>query len=377
MKYFLFLFLLILSLSFCVSANIEMNSELNLGDNGFVKISANFYEPIKLSEIDFYRRHMSTSFENVETIKIGNEQFITFKVPLNKIPDNYSINTTVKEIFMQEVQENEVSKSFKVSNKTSRFYLEESFLVVSEDYSIALQNLVGEEIQIKINPSSDEISSEGFLSSLFGGTSSTESITLGAYEKKFVNFEIGNESRLVKIEFEDTILGESQTILVYENVLESSEENSVEETNSQEENETSSSDEGSNESFGEDEEVFIETKNESTGEDETDSGINESENEEDRIMKKNTLDSYTESGILKNCSQMGGKFCNPDNETCEGVVKDAKDGVCCIGNCIEKETSSAGKWIGWVLLFFVIGSVSYALWKNKGKKGKGLELSKK
>jgi hypothetical protein len=374
MKYFLFVFLFILCLSFCLSATIEMDSELNLGDNGIVKISANFYEPIKISDIDFYRRHMSTSFENVETIKIGNEQYITFKIPLNKIPDNYSINTSVKENFMEQVQENEISKAFKVTNRTSRFYLEESFIIVSEDYSIALQNLVGEEIQIRVNPSSEESSSGGFLSSLFGGVSSAETVTLGPYEKKFVNFEIGNESKLVKIEFEDAYLDERQTILVYEDIPESSEEDNGQES-SQEDNETTS--EEINES-SEEEEVFIETKNESSEFDsESSNEKEESNNSEDK--NEEIINDYGDesSSILKNCSQMGGKKCNANNETCEGVVKDAKDGVCCIGDCVEKETSSSGKWIGWVLLIVVIGSVVYAFLKNKGKKGKGLDLGRK
>lgn len=369
MKPFFIFVIFILSISLCLSASIEMEDNFYLGDNVVVKVSANFYDQISPDEIDFYRRHMLTSFENVKTIKVENEQYISFKVPLEKIPDNYSINLTVKEKFFGTYQTNDISKSFLISNETGRFYIENNFIIASEDYQIYVENMEDEEIIVKINPELNDEVEKSFFESLFSKSSSSgESISLKPYEGKFVDFEIGNETRLVKVSFQS---GEDlQNILVYEQV--SLHENFEKDNVSSEEDNEEVVDEVAEENESEDdsEEMLEEEAEESSKE--KNEEINESEN-----LPETEKEGTNEGSILESCEEMEGKKCNRNNETCEGVVEEARDGVCCIGECVEKEIDNSGKWVGWTLLIIVLGSVGYAFLKSKQKKGESLKLPKK
>lgn len=367
MKFFFVFLIFILSLSFCLSASIEMEDSFYLGDNVVLKISANFYEAISPSDINFYRRHMLTSFENVKTIKIENEQYISFKVPLEKIPDNYSVNLTVKEKFFGTYQTNKISKTFVVLNETGRFYVPDNFIVVSENYQIYIENSLGENIEVRINPEiNEEDKQEGFFANLFSKSSSSgEKINLKPYEGKFVNFEIGNETRLVKISLQSG--DDLQNILVYEQVVEEEirDEEDVKEDFIYENGEDKESIKEINNSENSSEEV-----NEEIGNDEKDENNKEIVEEEEDVIEE-------EGSILKNCEEMKGVKCDRNIEVCEGVIEEARDGVCCIGKCVEKKIDNSGKWVGWALLIIVIGSVGYAFLKSKQKRGEPLKLPKK
>lgn len=372
MKFSLLFFIFILSISFCISANIEMEEQYYLGDNAVLRVSANFYDAINPQDIKFYRRHMLTSFENVKTIKVDNEQYITFKVPLEKIADNYSINMTVKEKFFGTYQTNEISKPFVVLNETGRFYIEENFRIVSGDYQIYVENSLGEEIEIKINPELDEESSEGgFFANLFSKSSSSgERITLKAYEGKFVNFKIGNETRLVKISFQSE--DDLQNILIYEQVSLSVSEDENESESYFEENAYNEPEMITEEK----EEIKTEEENKSSNL-EKDSEKKPDEKKESENISESEKEGFNEGSILETCEEMEGKICDRKTETCEGVVEEARDSVCCLGECVEKKIDNSGKWVGWALLIIVLGSVGYAFLKSKQKKGEPMNFSKK
>lgn len=58
--------------------------------------------------------------------------------------------------------------------------------------------------------------------------------------------------------------------------------------------------------------------------------------------------------LFQTCAQLGGINCS-GTSTCNGEVKTAQDGPCCLGACeLPKKTSSAGKIIGWSLVSIIV-----------------------
>jgi hypothetical protein len=69
----------------------------------------------------------------------------------------------------------------------------------------------------------------------------------------------------------------------------------------------------------------------------------------------------TTSETSKTCLELGGFVCE-NNFVCNVSYTEAKDDRCCVGGaCVEKETSSINKIIGWTLLIFVIIIFSWFL----------------
>lgn len=78
---------------------------------------------------------------------------------------------------------------------------------------------------------------------------------------------------------------------------------------------------------------------------------------------------FVEKPKPKTCLELGGKICDKTKEQCSGNVTYAED-VCCLGICQEQKKSSVGKWVGWIIVIFV---VLFLIWfflkKYRGSKG--------
>jgi len=72
--------------------------------------------------------------------------------------------------------------------------------------------------------------------------------------------------------------------------------------------------------------------------------------------------------VFQTCSEMQGKKCS-DNEKCVGNSRDSLDGICCLGNCIKKKESSLGRIIG-IILFIAIAGFLVWFYLKKYKKAK-------
>src|SRR5665811_1628965 len=88
---FLFVFLLIVSVS---AVDIEVKDSVKKGENFIVKISGTFVTPLKTSQVEFYRQHMTTTFSKVNLEKIEGDYYFYLAIPETKLADNYSIVLT-------------------------------------------------------------------------------------------------------------------------------------------------------------------------------------------------------------------------------------------------------------------------------------------
>lgn len=73
------------------------------------------------------------------------------------------------------------------------------------------------------------------------------------------------------------------------------------------------------------------------------------------------------------CGELGLQICAVE-ETCTGDPLPAKDGVCCVGRCSAVVVSSSGKIIGWLMLIVLI-AVGAWFFFNKYKKVKKKEVN--
>jgi t-SNARE complex subunit (syntaxin) len=48
-----------------------------------------------------------------------------------------------------------------------------------------------------------------------------------------------------------------------------------------------------------------------------------------------------------------GIFCE-SNQKCDGEIKNALDGSCCMNECKEVKKSSTWKWVGWGIVFLIV-----------------------
>ena len=81
----------------------------------------------------------------------------------------------------------------------------------------------------------------------------------------------------------------------------------------------------------------------------------------------NQDNNQNDNGVVinkKTCSQMSGKFCS-GNEECNGELKDAFDGKCCVGTCQEKKKSEYLKYAGYGILIIVILFLLWVFFKYK------------
>jgi hypothetical protein len=351
-RIFCFVFLFIFMLSIVSSASIGAKDSYDLGETFIAEVEGNFLETILVSDIVFYRRHLSTSFENVEIESFGERTFIYFDVPLEKVADEYSIIITdvLHKKGVEETRE-DVFANFNISSEIVQFSVSPGVVYAEGDYEIEIVNYQENEIEIEIN--SGEMVSEslvveeqGFFESLFGSEEANETVVSGTTyfdEGSFIVKEGEVVTKLFSPEkegFDYLILSsgnQSYEIPIYfEGVL-------IEEE----------------EIVGGENETFIEEN--VTAENET------------FIEDNDTLKEIEQS--VPTCEEKNGTVCNKTQE-CSGEEVTARKNHCCLDVCENVEEASWGKMIGWIIIIALGFFVAWFFKKKYRKPAKKIDLVK-
>jgi hypothetical protein len=366
------------------------------------KASGDFFDTVKKENIFLYREHVRVPF--VASVEKINEDYYFYGQLSNKIEGNYSLAIENTRYFILDQLKNEtIFANFTISNLTADFSVIPGIVRTNKSFEMEFKNL--KTTQIVIGYSFSNISSSGsgggFFSSLFGlensgNLANSDEITLNPGQTKKVEIEIGDFSEPALINLNAESDNTEYNIPVYifpfssssvsssDIYFETAQINLTIPTNSEttrtvyiannadtdvEVNFTLSeslkpyvslsknSDEiNSNSSlrvdltfYSETEEFYIEGKLEA--------------GTEERIISipiyfysvKGFIPSENETSVITNkfCSELNGTICSQGFQ-CDSETKNARDGVCCLGMCVEQKESSIGKWIGWILLVVLI-----------------------
>ncbi len=346
--------IIILSFPLISSVSIELNEQYDKGETLIAKVSGNFVDNINKENVFFYRRHMPTSVAEYDVLKIQEQFFISAKLGVGKLPDNYSIQIkNVRYMNGSQSSDETIIGNFSITSNTSDFWVYPGTQIVEQNYSLQVQNLQSETITIYINQGETSSSSNGgWFSNFFGEneandqTESDFTIDVLSGEIKDINFELESLTILkeIKISSENTeyfvpiynIYGgeiiENETIdeseIIEDDIIE---EDIIEE---------------------EDEIIII---------------IDKETGEEEEITR--------EDAKLKNCVELNGEVCL-DNETCEGTETYASDFLCCLDECVLEKKSNFGKIIGWILFIVVILVLLWIFGKKKDASSSKVNLLK-
>lgn len=395
-KFYSIFFLVLLVLPFCSSLQIEMNSSYNAGESFIAKVSGNFLEPIYKSDVSFYRRHMPTVMD-FSVISINSDYYIYGQIPLEKIPDNYSILISkVKYLQGGNAEEEDLFYNFSISNETAEFSIIPLALSANSNFTLFVQSFENKQIILKGFLLNGTESSEG-LFSFFEGISSKEVFSFSLNPGELKNIEIDskdfqNGTNLLKLSsnktnyivyveftkeeekpkfyFEEkeinlTLLSnnsESKKVFVHNSGEESIKNISLSLSKSLEDY-VNISKESIKEiksdstieitlTFFSEEEINLEGFLKAEKEDKVSflpiyfssvknlSFVNENVSNE---TEKNA------SELPKTCSEMGGTPCG-EGFNCTGEIKEARDDRCCIGECKGITPSISKRIVGWILL---------------------------
>jgi hypothetical protein len=370
-KILLFLILgIFLMIPFVSSIQIDMKENYKRGETIIAKISGNFLDSIKKSNINFYRRHMTTTFDDFNIKKIEDNYYLYIGVPLEKIPDNYSIS--IKGVsYMKEgkISKDEIKINFTIMNESTEFTLTPGLIYTSSKFYLEVQNLLDENLIINIEENEEYASvgttsgtnetEKSFWELIFGkkqnSTNVTETINYETNNHVKINFIPGETKKIWfevenRTEFKTITLSSSNQIynvpiyIIYTG-------NATANTNSDLSNFTN---------ISEDENGTIIL----------DENITESNN---TII---IFDNKTNKSVVKfleTCDKMGGIICN-DTQECNGTEENSLDANCCIGECKNIEKSNIGKTVGWILLGVVLVIIIFVMIKKSNKKSKPVNL---
>jgi hypothetical protein len=335
-KIFFCLIILILGFGIVSSAEIELKNEFVKGETLIAKVSGNFVkQPIK-DNMEFFRRHMSTSMGFYDVIKIEGDYYIYVNIPLEKEADNYSLVISGVEYYSgTKIIDEDLVANFTILDEQASFSINPVLFITEEDYIIELQNLVDTKIEIiyekLTKEEADVIAVEEdkptFFESLFGlfekqnvsepeEQISGEIISLKSGEIVEVTIPIGDYVGFEKVKF------------VYEN----------ETYNSM---------------------IYILGKEK----------IVENETPDEPEVEMNETPDEPE---VENCEEFNGTICK-SNEKCEGETKYSSTDICCVGECVKVEKSNIGKTIGWIIIIVLALFLTW-FFKNKYSKSRPPEV---
>jgi len=385
------IFTVLFSSSFLSAVEFEMKNSFDQGETLFAKVSGNFIEPILKENIFFYRGHVRIPME-YDVAKI-NDEFYIYAL-LAKPEENYSIIIkNVKYMKGAEISEEEIVREFSITNKTADFSVTPGFILTDTDFSVEVQNLQDEKINITVNGESSIVLKSGEIENLKFELSNSfsEEFSLLELSSENLKYEIPvylfsvdepEEIKERKFKLEPSTLdfsmptdSETKRILYLYNTGEATLENisflisesledyitfSVEDFEELEPNES----------------VRIELDFQSPSKEENVKGK--------LIVEQEELQTYTDIEInfvkdfvpeneedieeeiiivSETCAERNGTICEKDKE-CNGEKVYAKDDVCCLGTCGEIKKSSTGKIIGWSMIGLV---VLFLIWFLKVK----------
>lgn len=406
MKNIIFIILLILFLPVISAVEFDMKTEFNQGETLMARVSGNFINQIIKENIFLYRGHVKVPM-NFYVAKI-NDDFYIYSQLLGKNSNNYSViikNTR----YMKggQISEEDIVKNFSITEDMADFSIDPGFVETKDDFFIEVQNLQDYKINIEIEINKTP-ESEGFFSFLFE-EEAERTIELKSGEIKKINFNIKNitESTFQTIELSTENL--EYEIPVYISLEKEPEKEEEKEKSFRFEplilNISISTDSNTTRiiylyndgqillenislsisnilkpylslSIEEIEELDINKSIKIT--------LNLSSDGEERSLEGqiivraypslythlevflNFLKDYqplpgedelpadpAAPAVLETCAEMNGTICTSD-EGCTGETEDAKDGNCCIGECLEIEDDDGWKIIGWIIIFVVL-----------------------
>lgn len=398
MKKICFIILLILILPAISAVEFTMNSEFAQGETLMAKVSGNFIESILKENVFLYRGHIRVPLE-LEVAEI-NDDFYIYAQLLGKNPNNYSIRIeNVKYMRLGQVIEEDLTKNFSITEEIADFSIEPGFVITDEDFFIEVQNLQEQDITIDIieNKTSEE---EGILGFLFE-EEAERAIDLRSEEIKEISFSIKNitKSALTMIELSTANLKYEIPVYIFLEAEEEKEKSFRFEPfilnisistdynktriiylyNDGEvdlENITLSISDSLKPYFSISEEEINELdENESIKLTLTLFSDEEKSLEGQIIAEADSLYAYSavflnfiedyqpllgeeesppqDPAVLQTCSEMNGTIC-VSMEVCDGETEYARDGNCCLGECLEIEDDDGWKLTGWLIVIAVI-----------------------
>ncbi|PJE81755.1 hypothetical protein COU58_00820 [Candidatus Pacearchaeota archaeon CG10_big_fil_rev_8_21_14_0_10_32_42] len=317
------LFFIFVNLNLISALQIELNENYSLGESFIAKVSGNFYTPLNITQVKFYRGNVETSFGFISIDKIEGNYYISTSVPPEKITGEYSFRIINAQYFIGNNFTNEnVIKNFIIINKTAFVQVLPSLEILEEYlYNITLKNLNPTRIDVNYNVEGEP----------------ARIVSLDSGETKKINFQsIGGK------EFKNIFYsygGETYSSLVYVNLpLNGEPINWMINETDPEGNETEENETGKNWweiLFG--------------------SGEKNETEEENEILPNDTDSNYSieennSNNELRTCLELALSICD-DGQKCEGTLVDGKDTQCCDGSCVPKSSdSSLWSTIGWIIL---------------------------
>ena len=160
MKKILFVLFFVLVI-FPVVSSVEINLKENYykGETFMAKTSGNFLQPLTKQNVFLYEKHIRIPI-SPSVAKINDNYYIYFQLT-GKSEGNYSLVLKDVSYFKSgEISNEDVRKNFTISGTLAQFKLEPGFVVTDDNFSIEIENLQDEKInvEVKVGNSDDNLS---------------------------------------------------------------------------------------------------------------------------------------------------------------------------------------------------------------------------
>lgn len=400
---------MLLTISFISAIEFDMKEEFNQGETLMAKLSGDFINPPIKQNIFFYRGHVKTAID-ANIARIGEDYYIYAQL-FGKTENNYSI--VIEDISYKKAGqtiEEDLTKNFTITNKTADFIIKPGFVTTKNDFSITLENLKDEDLQVDFEITTIS-GDEGGIAGYDEDTAHEILIDSG---EETIDFKIDlKEGKTIKlIEFTSGDLSYSVPVSIFvddfsEQTKTFSFEIQPEEINLEipttgeaierliyiyntgtgtitnlrlnlqgqlepyvilSEDKFGKVLPGSNANLN----LMITPSSEKTirGElvIETDQSLTNKIDITIIFKKGASLENLkSEVTTEDNCADLGHEVCSED-QTCSNIEETvyANDGICCIGTCRAKASGSLGKIIGFILIIVVVvaGGIFLRNYKN-------------
>jgi len=416
-KFLLFFLFVFLSFQFVSAVEFSMNENVSQGETIIIKLSGNFLTALTKDNILFYKDHSRVSME-YGVAKINNNYYI-YALSGGKSSGNYSV--LIHDVsYMQgsSVSGEDLTKYFLITNETADFSVKPGFAVSSGNFYLTVQNLQDRDVSVDIQTETANSSEREIYISDSGETSKESSITLSSGEIRKINFEAKEGGITVQnIKLSSSNLTYNIPVYIYSALNSSESSESVKEAALDVKPSESILSLATNSLFSKIFYIYntgdIKAENISISlSDEISHFVNLSQNHIDKLeADSNTsiilsffsgkeqevegtlkvsmnsgeiaysdislifLDNYTSSedvdSSVKNCSELEGSICDSSTEDCTGETIKARDALCCVGDCVKRESGSSGSKIAIAIILLIIIALGlFLFYKLKFKKAK-------
>lgn len=182
------IFSVLIFLPMISAVEFDMNSNFRQGETILAHVSGNFLTSITKDNIFFYRGHVEIPIE-YDVANIDGDYYI-YALTTGKNSGDYSISIkNVKYMEGAAVSSDDITKNFTITNETADFSVSPGFVVTSDDFSLAVQNLADNPLTIDVKT---QINNSGGRNIFISPENITEtSVTLKSGETKQIDFSLG------------------------------------------------------------------------------------------------------------------------------------------------------------------------------------------